>query len=130
MNLRQLVLMIGITGLLSVPVSFAARGVLTQAGVKSAGSAMAFLDMCELAGYAPEGITERYGAAAREGLSRSYWDAVERQYQESLQDKMMYLVSKDQWLPFDVEPVACEQITKVSVTLIRNYEELAKLDED
>ncbi len=130
MNKRFLSGMIVITGLLFASVSFAAGGALTQAGVKGAGSAMAFLDMCELADYVPEGITQRYRIAAQKGLIRAYWEAVERQYQASLQEKMMYLVSKDQWLLFDVEPVACEQIAKVSETLIENYEELAKLDED
>lgn len=88
---------------------------------------MAFLDMCELAGYAPEGMTQRYRDSAQKGLTAAYWDAVERQYKESLNEKMMFLVSKDQWLPFDVEPVACEQITKVSEQLIKNYAELAEL---
>jgi hypothetical protein len=128
--MRLLSGMIVITGLLFASMGFGARGALTQAGVKGAGSAMAFLDMCELAGYVPEGITQRYGTAARKGLTRAYWEAVERQYQASLQEKMMFLVSKDQWLPFEVEPVACKQIAKVSETLIENYEELAKLDED
>jgi hypothetical protein len=43
---------------------------------------------------------------------------------------MMFLSSKDTWLPFDVEPVACEQIAKVSEQLIKNYDELAKLAEE
>ena len=42
----------------------------------------------------------------------------------------MYLVSKDAWLAFDVEPVACEQIAKVSEQIIKNYDELAKLADD
>ena len=108
----------------------AGSGALTHAGVKSAGSAMAFLDMCELAGFVPAGITERYRESARNGLTRAYWDAVERQYKQSLTEKRMFLSSKDTWLPFDVEPVACEQIAKVSEQLIKNYDELAKLAEE
>ena len=105
-------------------------GVLTEKGIKGTGSAMAFLDMCELAGHAPAGITERYRESARNGLARAYWDAVERQYRASLQDRMFYLVSQDRWLPFDVEPEACQQITYVSETLIKNYDELAELNKD
>ena len=108
----------------------AGTGTLTHAGVKSAGSAMAFLDVCEVAGFAPEGITERYRESARKGLTSAYWQAVDRQYQSSLREKTMYMVSRDAWLPFDVEPVACEQIAKVSEQLIKNYDELAKLAEE
>jgi hypothetical protein len=115
--------------LFSLAVS-AGSGHLTHAGVKSAGSAMAFLDMCELAGYAPEGVTGRYRKSAQKGLTRAYWDAVDRQYKQSLNEKMMFLSSKDQWLSFDVEPVACKQIVKVSEQLIKNYDELAKLGQE
>jgi hypothetical protein len=108
----------------------AGSGALTGKGIKSAGSSMAFLDMCELAGLAPAGISDRYKGAAQNGLTRAYWEAVERQYRASLNERMFYLVSKDQWLPFEVEPAACQQIAKVSETLIKNYEELAKLDTD
>lgn len=108
----------------------AGTGTLTHAGVKSAGSAMAFLDVCEVAGLAPEGITERYRESARKGLTKAYWQAVDRQYQSSLREQTMYLVSKDAWLPFDVEPIACEQIAKVSEQLIKNYDDLAALAEE
>jgi hypothetical protein len=43
---------------------------------------------------------------------------------------MSYLVSKDHWLSFEVESAACQQIAKVSETLIENHAELAKLDTD
>ena len=105
----------------------AGSGALTDKGIKAAGSAMAFLDMCELAGYAPDGITQSYRDAALQGLTRAHWDAVERQYRASLQERMFYLSSRDQWLPFDVEPVACEQITKVSEKLSRTMRALPNL---
>jgi hypothetical protein len=105
-------------------------GALTQKGIKSTGSSMAFLDMCEVAGLAPEGITERYRKAAQEGLTRAHWDSVDRQYNESLKEKMMYMSSRDSWMAFDVEPVACEQVAKVTETLIKNFEELAELQKD
>ncbi|MGI9290307.1 MAG: hypothetical protein ACR2QG_03410 [Gammaproteobacteria bacterium] len=101
---------------------------MSEKGVKGAGSAMAFLDMCELAGHAPQGITDRYRLSAQKGLARAYWNALERQYRASLQDKMFYLVAEDRWLPFDVEPVACKYIADVSETLIKNYDELAELE--
>ena len=116
--------------LLAATAVHAGSGTLTHAGVKGAGSAMAFLDVCEVAGLAPEGITERYRESARKGLTKSYWQAVDRQYQSSLREQTMYLVSKDAWLPFDVEPIACEQIAKVSEQLIKNYDELARLAEE
>ena len=108
----------------------AGSGALTHAGVKSAGSAMAFLELCELGGYVREGSTEAYRQAAREGLTAAHWDAVERQYKASLKEKMMFMPSRDQWLPFDVEPVACEQISIVSEQLMKNYAELAELEAD
>lgn len=125
MGLLPLILMV-----LSSLAGAAGSGALTQKGIKSAGSGMAFLDLCEVAGHAPEGLTARYQAAAQAGLTKAHWDAVERQYKESLREQMMYLPSQDAWLKFEVEPIACEQITKVSETLIKNYEDLAKLAEE
>ena len=116
--------------LLGSTTALAGSGMLPPKGVKSAGSSMAFLDMCELAGYVPEGTTQRFQVAAQQGLARAYWGAVERQYMASLQEKMFYLVSRDQWLPFEVEPVACQQIAKVTASLIKNLEELAVLELD
>jgi hypothetical protein len=110
--------------------ALAGSGMLPPKGVKSVGSSMAFLDMCELAGYVPEGTTQRLQEAAQQGLARAYSGAVERQYRASLQEKMFYLVSRDQWLSFEVEPVACQQIAKNSESLIKNLEELAVLELD
>jgi len=115
---------------LAVVAAAAGSGALTQKGIKSAGSGMAFLDLCEVAGHAPEGITQRYREAAEEGLTRAHWQSVDRQYQESLREQMLYLPSQDAWLKFDVEPVACRQMVKVSETLIKNYEDLARLAEE
>lgn len=104
--------------LLSLPFAAAGKATLTDAGVKSVGSSVAYVATCEKEGFISGGTLAELLVVLQDGLTEQHWVKVKTQYQASLHEKKQYSIAKDQWIPFTVSTTNCRDVEKAIPLLI------------
>lgn len=103
--------------------AYAGTTSITLAGAKNLGSGIAYIFHCEKSEYLPVGTTPELLFAVRDSLTSSAYQAVNSQYQESLHEKRIYSISKDEWLPFKIDSESCKSLGEIVPTWISTLEQ-------
>lgn len=97
--------------------AFAGTTTITDAGAKNFGSFLAHIAICEIESFVPVGTLGDLMSASMKGFTEDAWVKTKSQYQQSLHEKKLYSIAKDQWLPFRINAKNCRSIEKVIPTL-------------
>lgn len=109
LNLSAWLLLIVCLTLLNTPAR-AGNTSVSDAGIRSLGSSLAYLAHCEMAKHVQDGTLANFRAALQAGLTGEAWQAVKNQYQHSLHEKQQYSISKHLWIPFSVNARNCASL--------------------
>jgi ribosomal protein L28 len=90
---------------------------ITDAGAKNFGSFLAHIAICERESFIPVGTLGDLMSTSKKGLTEGAWEKTKSQFQQSLHDKKLYSIARDQWLPFRINAKDCRSIEKAIPTL-------------
>lgn len=97
--------------------AFAGTTTITDAGAKNFGSFLAHIAICERESFITVGTLGDLMSTSKKGFTEDAWVKTKSQFQQSLHDKKLYSIAKDQWLPFRINAKDCRSIEKVIPTL-------------
>ncbi|MFZ3040690.1 MAG: hypothetical protein WA108_02695 [Thiobacillus sp.] len=97
--------------------AFAGTTIITDAGAKNFGSLLAYIAICERESFVPVGTLGDLMSVSMKGFTEDAWVKTKSQYQQSLHDKRLYSIAKDQWIPFRINAKDCHSIEKIIPTL-------------
>lgn len=97
--------------------AFAGTTTITDAGAKNFGSFLAYIAICERESFIPVGTLGDLMSTSKKGFTEGAWTKTKSQFQQSLHDKKLYSIAKDQWLQFRINAEDCRSIEKVIPTL-------------
>lgn len=97
--------------------AFAGTTTITDAGAKNFGSFLAYIAICERESFVPVGTLGDLMSVSMKGFAEDAWVNTKSQYQQSLHDKKLYSIAKDQWIAFRINAKACHNIEKIIPTL-------------
>ena len=102
---------------LSIDVALSGTTYVTDNGIKTMGSSLAYVGICEMEGYMPIGTLGDLMVMYQRELTDDSFKKIRQQYQKSLHDKKQYSIAKDRWISFEIDKKNCASLEKAIPSL-------------
>ncbi len=98
---------------------------LREEATMNLGSSIAYIGLCERENYIAA-YTSQIMLSANKSLGKDTFERLRKQYQKSLHEKKQYSISKNKWIPFNVNRESCKDLEKSIPMLLNHFDQIAK----
>ena len=90
--------------------SVAGTAAVSDNGIRTLGSSLAYIAHCEKESHIAPGTSADFMLVMQSTLTTDSWLSIKNEYQKSLHDKKQYSVAKKQWIPFQINGENCTDL--------------------
>jgi hypothetical protein len=99
---------------------------LRDQAVKSIGSSVAYLALCEKEKLMTTFYTSKIMLSVKENLGKTTFERIRDQYQKSLHEQKQYSISTDKWVSMKINKVNCKDLEDAAPVLLNHINEIGK----
>jgi hypothetical protein len=99
---------------------------LRDQAVKSIGSSVAYLALCEKEKLMTTFYTSKIMLSVQKNLGKTTFERIRDQYQKSLHEQKQYSISTDKWVLMKINKVNCKDLEDAAPVLLNHINEIGK----